>query len=412
MICRQLWVLSLLGLLGLVLSPLAQAAEVGSFTQVEGQVELLKSGQPAATPAAAQTGVEVKDSIRTGADSRAQLRFLDDTSLTIAPLSQITIETYMYDASQGKRQALLAVSQGLVHAVVSKIFPGPEPDFSVKTQTAVMGVRGTEFYLLVIENPEPPSTSGLPADFFKALRVRALEVPPAPVSTDVFVKSGRVVMGSSNPDVKETVVLEANQSVRVPLNRPPGQRLLLAAKDFQRLRSSLVTGVRPALIGRTRNPRELLQRLPVTPPRLKKPAPGAGSGPGRSGSAPPLKPGAAQSRMGDRLPKPAMKPPTSPPKPKEKPAVPGVKPLKPGEKPPLPASKLPPKGEPPRVKGPLAPKKEPSRAAPPKPPGEASHLAPNTPRQREPARGSTASPPRQAAPPGAAPPPKPGLPEN
>ena len=35
--------------------------------------------------------------------------------------------------------------RGLAHVVVSKIFQSAEPDFVVKTQTAVMGVRGTDF---------------------------------------------------------------------------------------------------------------------------------------------------------------------------------------------------------------------------------------------------------------------------
>jgi hypothetical protein len=370
----------------------AQAAEVGRFTQVEGQVELLKAGQSPAVPAAAQTGVEEKDVIKTGDESRAQLRFLDDTILTIAPLSQVTIESYLYDAQQKKRQSSFEVAQGLVHAVVTKIFQEKEPDFFIKTQTAVMGVRGTEFYVLLTENADPENAPGVGQD-------KSMEVPQAQVSTDVYVKSGRVVMNSSNPAIKETVLLGPQQSTRVILNRPPGPRIALTPTDFQRLRGSLVTGVAAARIGRTRNPRELLQRLPIKPLR-----------PG-----PPLKPGESRSRLEGKPPAPAARPPIArTPGPQGQPPQqarsPAAKPLKPGERPPATAGKQPPPREQKRPTRPEPLKKEPPRAAPAKakPPGEPVRKAPVDPRKRKPTGEPAAKPatPKSpvAAPPKAAPP--------
>jgi hypothetical protein len=429
---RQLSALILFFMLGLAFSPGVQAGEVGNFTQVEGQVELLKSGQPPAIPVEVQTGVEVKDVIITKAESRTKLRLLDDTTLTIAPLSQITLESYMCDEQKCKRQAVTEIAQGLVHVVVPKIFPSKEPDFLLKTQTAIMGVRGTEFYILVIENPSPPSESGSAPDFFKAVRVRALETTQAPVSTDVFVKSGRVIMNSSNPNIKDTVLLGANQSSRVILNQPPGPRIPLARNDFQRLKSSLVTGVTRAQVGHTKNPKELLQKLPVKPPRLEKSAPGKGKmapGPSKSAPTPPLKPKVAPPKPGDKAPKPATKPPAAPVKPpqaKEKPAAPAMKPLKPAEKPSPPAAKQPLKKEltqaPPakkeaaRAKAPKPAKKEPARAAPAKPRKEPARVkAPKPPASplQKPAPPSKPPPSTKAAPPAkAAPPPKSKLPEK
>lgn len=349
--CRQLGGLIVFLLLGLVHASGVQAAAVGTFTEVEGQVTLLKSGTSQTVPAAAQAGVEMKDVIQTEAESRAQLRFLDDTTLAISPLSRITIESYLYE-EKGKRQAVLEVAQGLVQVLVSKIFAGREPDFILKSQTAILGVRGTEFYVLVMENPSQSKTSGLAPDFLKNLRIRALEVPKAAdVTTDVFVKSGRVIMSSSNPTIKATVLLGANQSSRVSLNRPPAQRTVLTQKDFRRLSSSMFTGVTPAQVGRTRTPQELLRKLPVTPPRPGKPLPGKGAAPGSSQSAPPLK-----SKMESS--KPGVKQPTAATKPAR------VAPQKPG-------------------------KKETGKAAPPKPKRETFHGAPNPP-------GTKMTPPKPA----------------
>ncbi len=405
--CHQLGGLIVFLLLGLVHASGVQAAAVGAFTEVEGQVTLLKSGSSQTVPAAAQAGVEMKDVIQTEAESRAQLRFLDDTTLAISPLSRITIESYLYE-EKGKRQAVLEVAQGLVQVLVSKIFAGKEPDFILKSQTAILGVRGTEFYVLVMENPSQSNTSGLAPDFLKNLRIRALEVPKAAdVTTDVFVKSGRVIMSSSNPTIKATVLLGANQSSRVSLNRPPAPRTALTPKDFHRLHSSMFTGVTPAQVGRTRNPTELLRKLPVTPPRPGKPLPGKGAAPGSSQSAPPLK-----SKMESS--KPVVKPPTAATKPLR------VAPQKPGKKEAGKAAPPKPKREPvrgapagPRTKM-IAPK-----PLPKKPPGAALPQL-----QREPFRAVPAAPAKRApsrvtkpkssepSPPKTAPRQKPGLPAD
>jgi hypothetical protein len=70
----------LLAMAGLSLAPGGHAAAIGTITQVEGEADLLKSGQPPAIPVEVQAGVEMKDAIHTKAESRVELRFLDNTT--------------------------------------------------------------------------------------------------------------------------------------------------------------------------------------------------------------------------------------------------------------------------------------------------------------------------------------------
>jgi len=126
----------------------ALAAPVGTFVQVEGQVELLRQGKPPAVPVKVQDGVEQGDLVRTKTSARAQLRFVDDSVLTLAPGSSVLIEAYHYDGPQGVRQATLNLFRGLAYCVVNRILKTEEPDFIVKTHTAVLGVRGTRFFAL------------------------------------------------------------------------------------------------------------------------------------------------------------------------------------------------------------------------------------------------------------------------
>ena len=146
--------LAVIVLLAFQVGPLAgaQADVVGRLSQVEGRVDLLKGGQLPATPAKVDDEVRPGDVLRTKSLSKAQITFIDNSTLTVAPESRVGIEAYMYDPAQQKRNAVIDVFQGLAHVVVNKIFKATEPDFVVKTQTATMGVRGTEFGIRIQPN--------------------------------------------------------------------------------------------------------------------------------------------------------------------------------------------------------------------------------------------------------------------
>jgi uncharacterized membrane protein YgcG len=129
-----------------------QAEVVGRLTLVEGRVDILKGGQLPATPAKVNDGVQTGDVIRTKSLSKATITFVDNSTITISPESRVGIEAYMVDAAKEKRNAVIQLFQGLAHVVVSKVFKAAEPDFVVKTQTAVTGVRGTDFGVRLYPN--------------------------------------------------------------------------------------------------------------------------------------------------------------------------------------------------------------------------------------------------------------------
>lgn len=121
------------------LPQIAGAKVVGKFTRVVPIVDHLKGGHPPAEQAKVADKVAIKDVVVTHENSRAQMKFKDDTIVTIAPKSKVTIDNYMYDSKKGETQATIGLLQGLVHTVIPA---GEKPDFILKTNTAIMGVRG------------------------------------------------------------------------------------------------------------------------------------------------------------------------------------------------------------------------------------------------------------------------------
>jgi hypothetical protein len=128
------------------------AEVVGRLSQVEGRVDLLKGGNLPANPVKVEDAVESKDVIRTKSLSKAQITFIDNSVINLSPESRIAIEEYHFDSNQGKRRAVVELFRGLAHVVVNKIFTVDNPDFIVKTHTAVTGVRGTDFGIRLSPN--------------------------------------------------------------------------------------------------------------------------------------------------------------------------------------------------------------------------------------------------------------------
>ena len=185
----------------------AQATAVGRFVQVEGSVDLMKGGKAPAVPVKVQDEVQQGDAVRTKSLSRAQIRFVDDTVLTLAPESRVAIDEYVYDASKSQRQATVEVFRGMVHFLVSKILQTEKPDFIMKTHTGVLGVRGTGWYAQL-----------------------------TPLSTDIYNEHGTTQVQNLFPEVPGIVTLTGLEFTRVGFNLPPTLPMPITQQDLLQLR--------------------------------------------------------------------------------------------------------------------------------------------------------------------------------
>jgi hypothetical protein len=211
----------------------AQAAVVGRLTRVDGRVDLLKGGTPPATPLKVDDTVEPQDVIRTKSLSKAQITFIDHSVLTISPESRIAIETYMVDLAQGKRQAVLEVFQGLALAVVNKIFKAQEPDFVIKTHTAIMGVRGTEIGIRVHPNSSTIMN-------FKGLTQVGNIYPEV---SQLFMRAFKIAyaFGPLNDKSGRWVLLKDMQATMVARNLPPTLPYKISSQDHEMFMRQLNT---------------------------------------------------------------------------------------------------------------------------------------------------------------------------
>jgi hypothetical protein len=92
-------------------------------------------------------GVVSNENIRTASASSAQLRFLDQTNLTIGPTSSVVLDRFVYNSDGSARTGTVEMAIGAARWVGS----GTQSNEAYKVQTphAVIGVRGTVFDLVV-----------------------------------------------------------------------------------------------------------------------------------------------------------------------------------------------------------------------------------------------------------------------
>lgn len=125
----------------------AWASPVGYVKTVAGKAEIVTSGQ--AVPAAAGTPVFQGSSLRTGASSSLGVTFRDNTVMSFGPDTELTVDEYLYQPSQGKLKLGSRISKGTLNYVSGAIARIQPEAVSINTPTGTIGVRGTQFLLKV-----------------------------------------------------------------------------------------------------------------------------------------------------------------------------------------------------------------------------------------------------------------------
>jgi len=126
----------------------AQAAEdasrVGVVDKVENEAQVISaSGAVIATVGAP---VHLKDELRTGANARLQVTFLDETQLTLGEHASVVIDRYVYDPDRGIGETVLQATKGAFRFATGRIKEMKDSNIAVSTPFADIAVRGTEFW--------------------------------------------------------------------------------------------------------------------------------------------------------------------------------------------------------------------------------------------------------------------------
>jgi len=145
----------------------AAGPEAAQVLHADGETVLLR-GPSVSTPVRIDVPIRSGDRIRTGPTGRVQLRFTDGALMSIAPDSDFSVEDYTFDAH--RQRSFHRLVHGAVRVLSGSIGKREHRDFRLRTPTATIGIRGTEF---VVEETRCP-VSGCPAGLSGGLGVTVI----------------------------------------------------------------------------------------------------------------------------------------------------------------------------------------------------------------------------------------------
>ena len=94
-------------------------------------------------------GVQQNELITTAADAASQIEFIDGTKLALGPRARVTLDKFVFDPNPSKGAFVMSVSEGVFRFVTGSM---DHSNYAITTPSGTIGVRGTKFNLLVLND--------------------------------------------------------------------------------------------------------------------------------------------------------------------------------------------------------------------------------------------------------------------
>ena len=126
----------------LLLLSLSLWANIGNIMAMKGSAQIQRDG----LNIQAKIGMELEqaDRVITAQKSRVQVMLKDETVVTIGANSNFSFDTYVFDGTD-KSEISMSTQRGFFRSVTGKIGKIAPQRFKVKTASATIGIRGTDF---------------------------------------------------------------------------------------------------------------------------------------------------------------------------------------------------------------------------------------------------------------------------
>ena len=127
----------------------AAAQDIGLIKVAKGSVQIQRGTEK--MPAKVGSALQKSDIVLTGADSSAGITFTDNSLVSVGPNSVFAIDKYSFDSTTHAGEFEGNLRQGRLAAVSGKMVKQSPESMKIRTPSAIMGVRGTEFVVQVDE---------------------------------------------------------------------------------------------------------------------------------------------------------------------------------------------------------------------------------------------------------------------
>jgi hypothetical protein len=121
--------------------------EIGGISELNGSAQIVRN-EP--LNAKLNFSIQSNDEAVT-ANGRMSITFLDDSKVSLTEHSQLTIDEYIYDPNPSKSKMALTFGLGTARFITGNLNKIDKKNISLKTPTANIAIRGTDFTATVDE---------------------------------------------------------------------------------------------------------------------------------------------------------------------------------------------------------------------------------------------------------------------
>ena len=125
--------------------PAGGFSRAGLVHALQGTLVVVHRADQGAFVASKGDPIHENDELFTLADSRCRIRFSSDDVVNMAPDTHFSVETFVDRPERGQKTSLFSLIKGKAMFYALRLFRYKQTRFKVKTPTAVVGVRGTQF---------------------------------------------------------------------------------------------------------------------------------------------------------------------------------------------------------------------------------------------------------------------------
>ena len=168
----------------------APRVDVGEISELNGIARIVRDKTETA---ALNDDIKSYDTLETS-NGRMAVTFLDDTLIRLTEHSQVLIDEFVYDPDPNKSKMALNFAKGTARFVTGKLNKVAKKNITIRTNSATVGIRGTDFTIttneigesLIILLPNEDGTASGEIEVMTAMGTVLLNKPYQSTVTTVF----------------------------------------------------------------------------------------------------------------------------------------------------------------------------------------------------------------------------------
>jgi len=201
-------------------------AKIGDVIQQSGITDIERKDGAKFEKIEKDFDVESYDTVKTK-NGRTSIQFVDETRVDVTENSKLVIDEFLYDPNTSTGSLSLKASFGTVRYASGQIAKNSRQNVKIKTPTAVVGVRGTDFSMTVDETGSSTII----------LLPSCTEVPTPGGKVDRLCVVGEISVES---DMGTVIMNQAFQATRVETAKSPPSKPSILDMDESMINNLLI----------------------------------------------------------------------------------------------------------------------------------------------------------------------------